>query len=147
MIEMSSSPRASSSSGEQDDQEELDLRLGDPVTEVLDRQPEQPGQDEQGAHAYGDEDDEQPAVAGEQPAQREYRAQVGDEARGQDELAQVVTVQAGLDHDRVHDGDRRGAQRDPADLGGVQMPVEDQLAEPEGGQRVGAEPDPGLRAC
>jgi hypothetical protein len=119
---------------EQDDQQQLDFRFGDPVAEGPDRQAEQPGQHQQGDRADRGEDDQQPAVAGEQAAEREHGAQVGDEACGQDELAQVLAIQAGLDHDRVHHRDRGGAQRDPADLGGVQMPAQDKLAEPEGGQ-------------
>ena len=42
-----------------------------------------------------------------------------------------MTVEAGLDHHRVDDGDRRGAQRYAADLGGMQMPTQDESAEPE----------------
>ena len=104
------------------------------MTEVPDRQAEQPGHQRHGDRAYRDEDDEQPVVAGEQAAEREHGAQVGDEARGEDQLAQVVTVQAGLDHDRIYHGDRCRAKRDAADLGGVQVPAQGQPAEPEGGQ-------------
>ena len=68
--------------------------------------------------------EQQPAVTGEQTAEGEHGAQVGDEAGGEDELADVVAVEARLDHDRVDHGDRRRAERDAADLGRVKVPVE-----------------------
>jgi len=116
---------------EQHHQQELDLGFGDPVAETGDRQPDQPGQRQHRDRADRDEHDQQPVVGGEQAAEGEHRAQVGDEARGQDELAEVMTVQAGLDHHRIDHRDRRRAQRDAADLGGMQVPPQDEPAEPE----------------
>ncbi len=49
---------AKSAEPEQDDQQQLDLRLGDPVTEIPDRQPEQPGENQDRPRADGDENDE-----------------------------------------------------------------------------------------
>ena len=101
------------------------------MTEEPDRQPEQPGQQRHADRTDGDEDDQQPAVAGEQAAEGQHGAQVGDEARGEDEFAEVVPVQPGFHHHRVDHRHRRGAQRDPADLGGVQVPAQHQPAERE----------------
>jgi hypothetical protein len=106
--------------------------------------PQQPRQQHQHGHAGQHEDEQQPAVAGEQSAQGEHRAEVGDEARGQDELAQVMPVQTGLDHHRVDDGHRGGAERHPADLGRMQLPAEYQQAERECAhewQQEGGQPD------
>jgi hypothetical protein len=50
---------------EQDHQQQLDLGLGHAVAEMRDRQPDQRGQQQHRDHAYGDEHEQQPAVAGE----------------------------------------------------------------------------------
>jgi hypothetical protein len=42
-----------------------------------------------------------------------------------------MTVQASLDHHHIDHRDRRHAQRDAADLGGMQVPPQDEPAEPE----------------
>jgi len=90
---------------EQDDQQQFDFGLGDPVAEVPDRKSQQPGQHGDGDGADGDKDQQQPAVGGEESTKGQHGAQVGDEACGEDELAEVMAVQPGLDHDCVHHGD------------------------------------------
>ena len=72
--------------------------------------------EEQHHRGHHDEDKQEPAVAGEQSAEGEDRPQVGDETRGEDELANVVAVESRLDHDRVDHGDRGRAQSDAGDL-------------------------------
>jgi len=52
-----------------------------------------------------------------------------DDARSEYQLAELLAVQAGLHHDRVHDSDRCRAQRDAADLSGVKPPAECEQAE------------------
>jgi hypothetical protein len=101
------------------------------VSEPADHQPRQPWQHHQRDRGRGRENDQQPTVGGEQPAEGKHRAQVGDEARGQYQLPDIAPVQTGFDHHRVHDSDRGRAQRDASDLGGPAIPAEHQAAERE----------------
>jgi hypothetical protein len=81
---------------EQDNKQQLDLRLGYPVPEVPDGESEQAGEGSGWDGADGQESQQQPVVAGKQAAEGQHRAEVRDEAGGEDELAEVVPVQAGL---------------------------------------------------
>lgn len=104
------------------------------MTEVPDRQPQEPGEHGDGDRADGEEDKKQPAVGGEQSAEGKHGAQVGNEAGGENELAEVVTVQSCLNHDRVDHRNRCRAERDAADLGSMQVPAENEAAESERGR-------------
>src|SRR5664280_1126946 len=88
-----------------------------------------------------DEDREQPVEVREQPAQGEHGAQVGDEAGGQDHLAEVGPVEPGLDHHGVDDRDRGRTQCDAGDLGRVRGPAQHQPAEQQRADERGDETD------
>ena len=101
------------------------------VADPIDEQPGHPRQQQQHHGGHGDEHHEKKPVAGEQPAQGQDGAEVGDKAGGQDQLAKVLPVEAGLDHHRVHHGHGGGAQGDTADLGSMEGPVQSQQTEGE----------------
>ncbi len=122
------------SESEEHHKEELHLGLTHTVAEAVDHKARCPREDQQRGDGHRHEDEKQPAVGGEQPAESENGAEIGHKAGRQDEFAEILAVQARFDHDGVHDGDRRRAQCNAADLRPVQGPVEDELAEPEGPQ-------------
>jgi hypothetical protein len=66
------------------------------------------GHDEESDGCCRGEPDEQWIDVSEKQAEEEHRAEVGDEAGGEDELADLLPGQARLDHDRIHDRDRGG---------------------------------------
>ena len=55
-------------------------------------------------------------VVREDDAERQHRAEIVHEAGGEDDLADLGLVEAGLDHDRVDDRHRGGRERDAGDL-------------------------------
>jgi hypothetical protein len=125
-------------------QKELDLGLAHAVSEGRNDEPGCGGEQGHRGPGHHDEHDQHRSDVGEESPQREDGAEVGHEASGQDELAELPPIQARLDHDGVHDGDRRGAEGDAADLRRMQGPSEDPEAEREGsheGQEKRNEPD------
>ena len=66
---------------------------------------------------------------GKDQAERQHRAEIIDEAGGKNDLADLSLVEAGLDHDRVDNGDRGGRQRDPGDLRLRPGPIDDEPGE------------------
>ncbi len=92
------------------------------------------GEEDHGHHGCDGEGDEQDVVVREDHAECADGADVTDEARGEDELAQVGLVETRLDHHGIDDGDRCGRKRDPRDLAGVPLPLKDV---PREGPRAG----------
>ena len=88
-------------------------------------------------HRRHHHENEQPDVeVGEKRAERQYRAQIRDEARRQNRFAERGLAKTAFDHHRVNDGDRRGGQRDAGDLRLMQRPAEHELREqPHTGKR------------
>ena len=79
--------------------------------------------------------------AGEHHAQRQHRAQVVDEAGGQNELADLRPVETGLHHHRVDHGNGGGGERDAGDLRLRPRPADDEAGERQGGDIRGEEAD------
>ena len=82
-----------------------------------------------------DKRNEKKAEAGEQRAECQDRAQVRDETGGKDQLAEVVTIEARLDHHGIDHSNGGRAQRHPADLRGAQVPAENEIANRHGGEK------------
>jgi len=74
------------------------------MPEPRDHPARHPGQHRDHEHAGAHEDRQERPIAGEQGAQRQHGAEVGDEAGGQDQLAEVLAVEPGLDHHGVDHG-------------------------------------------
>jgi hypothetical protein len=81
---------------------------------------EEPGRDfrhEPGCdQGHGSEHGEPNRVVGEHDAEREHRAEIGDEAGRKDDLPELGLVEAGLDHHRIDHRNRGGGQRNAGDL-------------------------------
>jgi len=79
--------------------------------------------------------DEKKREAGEERAERQDRAQVGDEAGRKNQLAKVVTIEARLDHHGIDHRYGGRAQCHPTDLRGAQVPAQDEIADRHGGEK------------
>ncbi len=104
-------------------EQELHLRLADPVPGAADHQPGQSGQVPEGRGRDRDEQDQPHVEVGEQDAEGQDGAEVGDEAGGEDQLAEFGPIQAGFDHHGIDHRHRRGGERDPRDVGRIPAPV------------------------
>jgi hypothetical protein len=85
-------------------EDQLDLGLAHPVPEDADHEARGRRQRREHPRAHHHEDQQDESRLREQPAQGEDGPEVGNEARREDQLPELGTVQPGLDHDRVHDG-------------------------------------------
>jgi len=112
---------------QQDEKEKLDLRLAHPVAERAAHEPERGRDADRRQDSHRNEHGEQDTEAGEQGAQGEHGPEVGDEAGGEDQLAQLLAIETGLDHHRVDDRDGGGAEGDARDLRGVKRPVQKEV--------------------
>src|SRR5208282_630411 len=101
---------------EQHEKEKFDLGLAGAAADFL----EQPGDDERQHRDDDDGDDDEQQqikiVVGEDQAERQHGADIVDEAGGEDDLAELGAVVAGLDHHRVNHRDRGGGERYSGDL-------------------------------
>ena len=80
-------------------------------------------------HARSDRAEQQQpkVVVREHDAQRQYRAEIIDEARGENDLADFGVVETGLDHHRIDDRDRGRRKRDASDLRLRPRPTDDEM--------------------
>ena len=84
---------------------------------TLSEQPRRESRQQQQDHAVAAPNHSQPhVVVREHHTERQHRAKVVDEAGGENDLADLGAVEAGLDHHRVDDRHRHRRQRDPGDL-------------------------------
>ena len=85
------------------------------------RESRQQEQDHGGRRA---EESQPQIVMREHDAERQHRAEVVDEAGGEDDLAHLGAIEAGLHHHRVDDRDGGRRQRNPGDLRLVPRPMD-----------------------
>src|SRR5262245_12961598 len=109
---------------ERDEQQKLDLGLAHPATELGEEPGCHLGHEPADHHGGGGKGEQPDRERGKRDAERKNGAEIGDEAGGEDDLAELSLVEAGLDHYRIDHGDRGGGERDAGDLRLRPVPAE-----------------------
>ena len=94
------------------------------MAERADHEPQRGWEEGEDGHAHRHEDDQQGAEVREESTQSEHRPQVRDEAGGQDQLADLLAIEAGLDHHGIDNGHGCRAERDAGDQRRFRVPSE-----------------------
>jgi hypothetical protein len=76
-----------------------------------------------------------------QKAEEQHSSQVGDEARREDQLPDLLGGETGFDHDPVDDCHRRRRQGEPGNLGRLELPAEQPVRRGKRGDERRAEAD------
>jgi hypothetical protein len=108
----------------QDQRDELRFGLADAMTDLREEPGRESRQQEQDHGGRRAEESQPQIVMREHDAERQHRAEVVDEAGGEDDLAHLAAIEAGLHHHRVDDGDGGRRQRNPCDLRLVPRPMD-----------------------